>query len=465
MPRAPRPQCPIGSGRPAAGRSEAKKSIPLADLTGSIGILAILLLFALGHGAASAADTPKNAADASSPAAEFDEFERAFLRESALTLHFRSYYLDRKQPNPPGPAAWAAGGWLGYQSGWLGNVLRVGLTGYTSQPLWAPADRDGSLLLKPGQQGYAVLGEANVQLKFWDQEFTVHRQRVDLPEVNPYDIRMTPQRFEGYTLAGRVRDVGYFVGYLDKMKPINSDRFFDFAAVAGAPPGVSEPMWLGGLSYNPVKDFTARLSSYHVPNILTSTYADFVWLRTVSSAVALRLGGQFMAQGSAGGNLLTGSSFDTWSGGTQADLILGPLTASIAYTQTGTGAAYRTPYGGWAGYTSMILQDFNRAGETAWLVGAALDLAGAGLPGLSFFTNAVSGRNAIDSLTGARLSDNNEYDLTLDYRFVASHWPEHLRPLWIRARAVRLEEKLNGNTSVTRDYRIIVNYEWVFKYR
>ena len=98
---------------------------------------------------------------------------------------------------------------LGYQSGWLGNVLRVGLTGYTSQPVWAPADRDGTQLLKPGQQGYSVLGEANVQLKFWDQVFTGYRQRVDLPEVNSYDIRMTPQTFEGYTLAGKVRDVSY----------------------------------------------------------------------------------------------------------------------------------------------------------------------------------------------------------------------------------------------------------------
>ena len=156
MTPAPRPQCPIGSSRPAPARSQENKTIPL-NLTASIGLPAILLLFALGHGVASAADTANKAADASPPAAEFNELERAFLRESALTLHLRSYYLDRKQPNPPGPAAWAAGGWLGYQSGWLSNVLRVGVTGYTSQPLWAPADRDGSQLLKPGQQGYAVL--------------------------------------------------------------------------------------------------------------------------------------------------------------------------------------------------------------------------------------------------------------------------------------------------------------------
>jgi hypothetical protein len=295
--------------------------------------------------------------------------------------------------------------------------------------------------------------------------FTLYRQRIDEPEVNPYDIRMTPQTFEGYRLAGKTGDVSYTAAYLTAMKPINSDRFINFAAVAGAPPGTSEPMWLGSLSYGPVKDFTARLSSYHVPNVLTSTYSDFVWLAPVSDLFKLRIGGQFMVQGSTGGNLLTGVPFDTWSGGSQADLIWGPITASIAFNQTGSGAAYRTPYGGWAGYTSMIVQDFNRAGETALLVGAAFDLASLNLPGLSFFTNAVFGRNAIDPANGARLSDNNEYDFTLDYRFTAGHWPDYLRPLWIRTRAVRLEEKLNLNTSVTKDYRVIVNYAWVFRYR
>jgi hypothetical protein len=228
---------------------------------------------------------------------------------------------------------------------------------------------------------------------------------------------------------------------------------------------VSEPLWLGSLSYSPVKDFTARLSSYHVPNILTSTYTDFVWLAPLWGAFKIRVGGQFMYQGSTGSNLLTGSSFDTWAGGTQADLIWGPITASLAYTQTGRGAAYRAPYGSWAGYTSMIVNDFDRAGETALLVGGAFDFAGLNLPGLSFFTNAVFGRNAIDPRFGVKLPDNTEYDFTLDYRFTASNWPDYLAPLWIRARAVVLEQKLNGFTGVTNDYRVILNYQWVFKYK
>jgi len=382
-----------------------------------------------------------------------------------MTLYVRSYYLNRETTIIGGPAAWATGGALGYQSGWLGNILRICLTGYTSQPVWAPADRDGTLLLKPGQQGYSVLGQAYVSLKLWDQVFTGYRQRVDEPEVNSYDIRMTPNTFEGYTFGGRVRDISYTVAYLDQMKPINSDVFRNMAAVAGAPFGVNEPLWLGSLSYSPVRDFAARLSSYHVPNILTSTYSDFAWLVPLWNPFQIRVGGQFMYQGSTGANLLTGSSFEAWAGGAKADLIWGPATASVAYTQTGRGAAYRTPYGGWAGYTSMIVNDFDRAGETAFLIGGAFDFAPLKFPGLSFFTDIVFGRNAIEPISGFRLPDRNEYDFTLDYRFTAGNWPDYLAPLWLRARAVFVDQRLSGFTSVTTDYRLILNYQWVFKYR
>ena len=60
---------------------------------------------------------------------------------------------------------------------------------------------------------------------------------------------MTPNTFEGYTLAGKFGSLSYFAGYLDKMKTRNDDKFRDFATVAGAPTGVSEGMWLGGVTF------------------------------------------------------------------------------------------------------------------------------------------------------------------------------------------------------------------------
>jgi hypothetical protein len=387
----------------------------------------------------------------------------AFIDDAAVTAHFRTFWFDRDKPSGASSEAWAAGGWIGYESGWFGGWLRVGAVGYTSQPVWAPDDKDGTLLLKPGQEGYSVLGQAYVALKFQDQVFTGYRQMVNQPEVNPQDNRMTPNTFQGYTLAGKVAGVEYLAGYLDQMKTRNEDNFRDFAAVAGAVRGGSEPMWLGGLRYSPMKDVDLRLSSYYVPNILGSTYADAAWLMPLGGDYKLRLSGQGMYQTSNGDDNLTGSSFDTWAVGIKGDLIRGPATLTLVYNQTGRGAAYRSSYGSWAGYTSMIINDFDRAGEKAWLIGGTYDFVGLGLPGFVINAAAVFGRDAIDPSTKAGLSNNDEYDLNVDYRFSAETWPAWARPFWIRGRFARLEEKQGGSTNVTTDYRVIVNYEWVFR--
>jgi hypothetical protein len=392
-----------------------------------------------------------------------EDRRKALVDDAAVTVHFRTYYFDRDKPDGSRSSAWAGGGWLGYESGWLRGFLQLGAVAYTSQPFWAPDDKDGTLLLKPGQDGYTVLGQAYAAFKYQDQVFTAYRQYVVQPEVNAQDNRMTPNTFEGYTLGGKVAGVEYYGGYLTKMKARNADAFRNMAATAGAVQGDGEGMWLGGVKGKPAKDLDLRLSVYHVPNILTSTYGDAAWVTPLGADVKLRLGAQAMYQTSDGDDNLTGASFDTWSAGVKADLIRGPATLSVVYTQTGENDTYRSPYGAWAGYTSMIVKDFFRAGEKAWLVGGTYDFAGLGAPGLALNVAAIFGRDAINPATGAALSDNDEYDVTFDYRLSAERWPAWARPFWVRARAVRVEEDLAGVTAVTKDYRIIVNYEWVFK--
>ena len=396
------------------------------------------------------------------PALSADEasaLENMLIKDSKVTLHLRTYAMDRHEPGAVNEA-WAIGGWLGYRSGWLGDVLNFGLYEYTSQPLWAPPDASGTLLLGPDQQGYSVLGQAYVSLKSFEQTLTGGRFEVNQPEVNPYDNRMTPQTFEGGKLDGQIGAVNYFAGYLTADKTRNASTFVNFATVAGAPTGVSSPMWLIGLSGEASKDLSLRFSSYHVPNILNSTYADASWSTALSDTYRLRLGAQAMYQASTGSDALTGSPFSTASGGLKADLIVGGATATLAYTQTGRGAAYQSPYGAWPGYTDMIIKNFDEAGQKAYLMGGTYDFAGLKIPGMVLNAAVVFGRDAINTSTGAALPNWTEYDLTLDYRFSATHWPKWLRPLWIRARAALLDQPVGGNTT---DYRIILNYPLVFK--
>lgn len=389
-----------------------------------------------------------------------DALQRMLVDDSELTLNIRSYYFDRHKPGPVYNQAWALGGWLGYQSGWLGNALRFGLVGYTSQPLWAPADGDGNLLLAPGQDGYSVLGQAWLALKFEEQVLTGGRFLVQQAEINPNDIRMTPYTFEGANLAGKLAGVSYYLAWLDGMKALNSTQFVDMATIAGAPAGVEASLYTLGLAGEPVKDLRWRAAAYHVPNVLSSGYADVHWHTPLSHDYRLHLRAQYMAQSSTGSDALTGSSFSTHAVGAHAEVIAGPASATLAYTQIGHGATYRAPYGGWAGYTSMIVTNFFQAGQRALLVGGRYHFTDLGAPGLELHAVAVWGRDAIDPATGAPLPNTSEYDMTLDYRFTDSRWPTWARPLWLRARVAYVDQGSAGDTT---DYRLILNYPWVLK--
>ena len=388
-----------------------------------------------------------------------DALERALGPDSEVTLHFRSYYFDRQNPGDVVNAAWAAGGWVGYHSGWIFDRLRFGVVAYTSQKLWGPPDKGGSDLLAPGQEGYSVIGESYVSLKLADQVLTGGRFLVNQPEINTTDNRMTPITYSGGNLAGKVAGLDYIVAYLNATKPKTSENFINFVAAANIDSPASEPLWLAGVSGAPSPDLDWRLSSYYVPNVLNSNYADLRWRTALPADYRLQLGAQAMVQRGVGQQLLTGSSFSTWSGGLKADLMRGGATASLAYQQTGRDSAYQTPYSGWAGYTYMIIKSFNQAGQKAWLLGGNYDFAAQGLPGLALNAAIVYGWDAINAANGAAQPNWTEYDLTLDYRFSDKRWPEWARPFWIRARAAHVDMRSAGDID---DYRLVVNYEWKF---
>lgn len=392
-----------------------------------------------------------------------DALGDALARDAELTLHFRSYYLQRERSSGPESLAWAGGGWLAYRSGWLGDTLRLGLTGYTSQKLLGPEDKDGTALLLPGQRPYSVLGESFIRLKHEAHELTGGRFLVNSFEINPQDTRMTPRTFEGVALQGVLAGGSYFLAGFDRMKARNADEFVQVARVAGAPVGVEEPLWQFGLRLKPDERLALGLSAYHLSDLLTSAYADARWDVLRDPEQGLRLHAQYFHQRSHGENLLLdGEPFQTWNAGLKVEWLAEPFSLAGVVVQNGRGAAYRTPFGSWIGYTSRIITNFNRAGEHALGVDATLDFSRLGVPGLALITSATKGRNAFAVESGEALPRNREYDLTLDYRFNRADWPSWVRPLCLRARVARLEQAYASQTQVTSEYHVILNYELVF---
>lgn len=423
-----------------------------AGVGGSMRVWLIAGFMMLGMGNGFAADPL-----ASTPVDPF----ASFIADGKATVHFRTMFFDRDKPNNSESEAWAAGGWLGYETGWLADMLQFGAVGYTSQPIYAPQDKPGTGLLQPIQQQITVLGQAYATLRYGDQLLKAGRQYLDTPQVNPNDSRMIPNTFQGIMLSGKALGAEYYLGYLNEMKLRNSETFSDFAYVAGVS-NHNEGMVLTGLKLNPLENLHSQFSLYYVPNILTSPYADANWRVPLTDDVSLLFGGQFMYQTSNGEDLYDGSQFETCAWGLKTDLTWRWITLQGARTQTCRGGDYDAPYGKWAGYTSMIIRDFDDAGETAWLVGSKLDLGGIGLTGLSATGLAVFGSNAINPDTGESVADNTEYDLTVDYALAKLDVDDWLKPLSLRGRAAVLYADQDGDVSRTTDFRLILNYEQQF---
>ncbi len=395
------------------------------------------------------------------------ELRRFLHDEATATVHVRSYLFDRVNQRPPNFTALAAGGWVGLQSGWFYDTFQVGAVGYTTQPVWGPQNpwdtSNGTSLLKPGGYGFFTLGQAYASARWKGQTATGYRQYIDELEVNPRDDRELPQTFEAYALRGGFGPVNYFAGYVAAMKPRDYSAFINMGEAAGAP-NFNAGLALGSLKYGSMDTLQLRASTYYVPDILWSSYGDAGGTIPINESFKVRLASQFAAQGSNGLNVLAGQPFGTFWGGGRADAVWGPMTLSAVFTQTGSAAAWRSPYGIWIGYTKQQVLDFDRAGERAYQVGAAYDFKGAGLPGIVFLASATYGANAVNATTGQALPESWEYDLDLQFRADPLPVPDWLKPLQLRGRVAFVNQYLNNTLSNSlTEYRVVLNYEVSWK--
>ena len=367
-----------------------------------------------------------------------------------LNLHLRNYYFNRDRDHASDSKAWAQGGALVYTSDWWKDRVRFGVAGYTSQKLHGPEDKDGTLLLKPGQHGFSVLGEGWLEIRaFNDIYLKLYRQRLNLPFINSRDNRMLPVTYEAATLIDRGH--GSFIygfGQIEQIKLRNDDQFVSMTEAAG----IKEKD----------RGVTAAGSSYefgpHASIGAMNAYAwDFMNIFYVEANGRLRTLGdwgfqfsaQYSDQQSVGDEL--GGDFDTHQFGAKLAVSHFGFIATLGYTTTDNNAGIKSPWGGSPSYTSVMIEDFDRAGEDAWLIGISSDFSRLGFTGWSASINYVDGdtpdRGSIAS------PDTTELDITVGYRFESGP----LKGLDVRLRRALVDKKGSRDGDVE-DFRVIVNY-------
>lgn len=388
----------------------------------------------------------------------------SFLRDTALTLHLRTFFFDGTQTAGTENEAWAGGGWIGYRSGWLLDTFAMGATLYGSAPLYAPADKDGTFLLQPGQKGYYVPGEAWGALRYRDYVLLKgYRQLVDQTYINPSDIRMTPYTFEGVTVGGTVDVVQYLAGYLWRIKPRNAETFVSMAEQAGAT-GSAGGVGLIGVQLNPRSGLQIDVSNQYGVDTFNTLYAKADYRVPLTDDWAIRLGAEFTDQRAVGAALAAEAAARKWVtqvGGARAQLIYRQLTLTGAFSITGAGNTIQNPWGTYPGFISLIdaqaAQNFARANEKAWLLGAVYDFSALGASGLTGTFNFAWGTGAIDPKTRAAAPDQKQFNFRVNYR---PGWlaPTVLRSLALTVRAALYDQE--GSDRLARQIHVVLDWQW-----
>src|SRR6478672_4222740 len=308
----------------------------------------------------------------------------AFLRDSKAGINFRTYFRDNISNASTGAVwneAWAAGGSVAFETGRLFDLISGGFVLYTSFPVYAPIEHDGTGLLKPGQQQYGVLGQLYGKVHLFDNhEIIAGRYLYDTPFMNPHDNRMSPKTFYGYTIHGTFGDeasggpaLRYGGGYIAAMKERNSTEFISMSRAAGAAEDRGTGVLGGMFSWGPMR---LGAIDYYSQDTINIFYTEGKVGTAFGPGFSGALSGQFAAQNSTGTNLLNGGTYwATNQFGVQGQLGYEGAILTAAYTVVNQGFNMQTPWSSNPFYTDAQILAFNRAGENTVMFGASYVMA------------------------------------------------------------------------------------------
>jgi hypothetical protein len=374
------------------------------------------------------------------------------FREGSLNLHLRNYYFHREREDDSNLETWAQGGGLSYATPWWKNRLRLGATLYASQKLYGPKDKDGSRLLKPGQNSFAVPGQAFLDARLHgDLTLRAYRHAFNLPYLNGNDSRMVPNTFEALSLFDFSGErLVYGIAHVWRMKERDASDFVsmtDVADIDGHDRGVST----AAARYTFSNGANIGLVNHYGKDFMNIFYTEFNSRARLLGEFGVQFSAQYTSQHSVGDEL--GGDFDTRVWGAKLAGSYGGVVLTLAHTSTASDARIQSYWGGKPSYLSIMIKDFDRAAEDAWLVGLSTDFSIFGKNAFSGFVNYARGDTPEHGSNAS--PDQSEFDITLDYKPEAGL----LKGFWFRLRGALVDQEGSGSKDL-KDIRFIANYDF-----
>lgn len=444
------------------------------------GLVLAAAVASLGVGVAVAQPTPEGAPGQPTP---IDWGANEFFSNAKAGTMIRSVYFNRTKPNENGPAAeaWGLGGWLYGETGELFKAVSFGGAYYYVAPLYGPKDGTGNFVLKdPNQDGYSVLGEAWLRVRYGDNWFTYGRQalnfgwsldgiyrtynRLDGTFIGRRDVRaMLPLDFEAATVQGRLGNdtFRYYGGWAFNMRQVNTYKFDNLSAAAFLPELHSDGMGFAGAQWKITNDLMLQGSFHYVENLADLAWVDLDYVYRMGDNRYVRFDTQYIYESSnrnaEGTPPTVAKALDAKSGSVR-DISTGDWNGYvearwwpwwIPYAMIGftaNGDEIRSPYSLGPSYLVQRIGENSKAGEHTWILGSTFDFASLGARGLSF--DVTYGQRTHRHLQGDSSKPLAEWDeVATDLIYVV---PEGLaKNLRLRARWARVLEHGNQYSTTT----------------
>lgn len=380
-----------------------------------------------------------------------------FFGEGRLTLLLRGYYMDRtfaeafRYPEVEN-AAFVLGGGLVYETAkWHGASL--GFSAYTSQKVWAPPYKGGTSLLKDGES-YSALADTFLQWEGGETTVRLFRQRIDTPILGSRDFRMVPYAWEAWTVENRsVPGLAIQASWVTHVKDWTSSVFVPIGEWLGAPEIDAATGLLGVVYESPGKAVSAQGWIFQTQDVLATLYGQVDGRLPVGRELTLTISGQGISQHAVGAAVYPGAK----SGivGLRGALGWKGSELRLAGNVSSRDGAFLNLFGLYPGYTSIMEEDNDLAGERSWLAGFTADFTPLGAPGLTLAVDRTKSWVSEPAL-GMSALDQHEFNLEASYRLQGP-----LKGLRLRARYAYVSSALDQGTIYGRDfddYRLNLEY-------
>jgi hypothetical protein len=185
---------------------------------------------------------------------------------------------------------------------------------------------------------------------------------------------------------------------------------------------------VAGAKIVPFAGLTLGAIDYAIPDTLNTVFAELDWIfPKLACGLQFRVSANYTDQRTVGEVLIPGSPFERSRRSRAAFL--------AAISENGKGADLNGPFGSFPAYTVLDQLNFNDAGETTVVVGAAYDFSRIITDGLKFQMRYGKGFNVIDPTTGASQSRQNEINFEAEYQPMSGLFREPARPALLLRRA------------------------------